>query len=199
MIFSGILLGVSTLLFIGPVLFYLLRSSMESGFKAGIAVASGIIIGDIICVLLVFSGAKYFIQSEASQMWVALFAGLLLLSIGLKYILKPDLDTEEKNSTSNKSLLLYFTNGFLVNFVNPFVLPVWLGFVSYNQAKYNHTDTVISLIITLCIIFTFDLLKAYYAQKLLALISPDRLRVVFRLFGVVMVLFSIRLLIYAIF
>jgi len=60
MIISGILLGLSTLLFLGPVLFYLLKSSMESGFKAGVAVASGIILGDIICVILVLSGGKIY-------------------------------------------------------------------------------------------------------------------------------------------
>jgi len=199
MIISGILLGLSTLLFLGPVLFYLLKSSMESGFKAGVAVASGIILGDIICVILVLSGGKYIIESEASQIWVALFAGILVLSIGLKYILKPDLNTEKKMKASRKSLLLYFTNGFLVNFVNPFVLPVWLGFVAYNQAKYDETETLISLTITLAIIFSTDLLKAFYVHKVIGLIRPARLRIIFRLFGVIMVLFAIRLLIYALF
>ena len=48
-ILTGILLGLGTMLFVGPVFFYLLKSTLESGFKAGIAVALGIILGDVIC------------------------------------------------------------------------------------------------------------------------------------------------------
>lgn len=198
-ILTGILLGLSTLLFIGPVLFYLLKSSIESGFKAGIAVAIGIIVGDVICVFLALFGAKYFFENETNQMWLALAGGILLSIIGLKYIIKPDLNIENGKKMSNKSLLLYFTNGFLINFVNPFVFAVWLGFVSYNQSKYGDNETIVSLIITLAVILSTDLLKAFYSQKILSLIRPERLRVIFKVFGVVMLLFAMRLLIYAIF
>ena len=198
-ILTGILLGLSTLLFIGPVLFYLLKSSIASGFKAGMAVAFGIIVGDVICVFLALFGANYFFTNETNQMWLAFIGGVLLLIIGLRYIFKPDLNIENGKKMSNKSLLLYFTNGFLINFVNPFVFAVWLGFVSYNQSIYGEIETLTSLIITLAVILTTDLLKAYYSQKVLGLIRPERLRVIFKVFGVVMLLFALRLLIYAMF
>ena len=196
-ILTGILLGLSTLLFIGPVLFYLLKSSIESGFKAGFAVALGIIVGDIICVFLALFGAKYFFENETNQMWLALIGGVILLLIGLKYVLKPDLNIEVDKKMSSKSLLLYFTNGFLINFVNPFVFAVWLGFVSFNQSKYGEVETLISLIITLVVIFSTDLLKAFYAQKVLIIIKPKRLKLIFKVFGIIMMLFAFRLLYFA--
>lgn len=194
---TGVLLGLSTLIFIGPVLFYLLKSSMESGVKAGLAVALGIIVGDIICVVLALYGVGRFFESEESQRWLAIVGGIILLLIGLKYLLKPVAKKEIKEKFKRKSLGVYFLNGFLVNFVNPFVFFVWLGFVSINQAKYDETGVILSLITTLLVIFTTDCLKAFFASKLIRVIRPEVLSKVFRFFGVLMLVFAIRLLLFA--
>ena len=195
-ILTGILLGLSTLLFIGPVLFYLLKSSMESGTKAGVAVALGIIVGDIICVILALFGAKELFNQAEFKFWLAILGGAILFSIGLKYVLKPDINTNVKGRIKNKSMGIYFVNGFLINFVNPFVFAVWLGFTTYNQSLYTEKETIISLIVTLAVIFGTDLLKALYADKIQLLIKPEKLTKVFRVFGVIMILFSLRLLLY---
>ncbi len=63
-IVTGVLLGLSTLLFVGPVFFYLLKSSMENGVKSGVAVAVGIILGDIICVLLAIYGIGDYLETN---------------------------------------------------------------------------------------------------------------------------------------
>lgn len=194
---TGILLGLSTLVFIGPVLFYLLKSSMESGVRAGLSVALGIIVGDIICVILALFGVGRFFESEESQRWLAIVGGLILLLIGVKYLLKPAVNKEVKEKFKHKSLGIYFLNGFLVNFVNPFVFFVWLGFLSINRAKYDQTDVIFSLTTTLLVIFTTDCLKAFFAGKLMRIIRPEIRSKVFRFFGVIMLVFAIRLLVFA--
>jgi threonine/homoserine/homoserine lactone efflux protein len=45
---TGILLGLSTLLFIGPVFFYLVKTTLEGGIWAGVSVAIDVVIGDVI-------------------------------------------------------------------------------------------------------------------------------------------------------
>ena len=193
-IWTGFLLGLSTLLFIGPVLFYLLKSAMESGFKAGVSVALGIVVGDLICALLALYGAQSFLNNTRFEFWASIIGGLILFGIGLKYVLNPNLNTTVKEKIKRKSYGVYFLNGFLINFVNPFVFAVWIGFVSYNQSVYDTTSTLLSLGITLVVIFATDLLKVMFADKLTALIHPAALKKVFRVFGVFMVIFGIRLL-----
>ena len=193
-ILTGFILGLGTLLFIGPVLFYLLKSAMESGFKAGISVALGIVAGDFICAALALYGAQSFLKNNRFEFWTAILGGLILLIMGLKYVLNPNLDTDIKGKIKRKSYGVYFLNGFLINFVNPFVFAVWIGFVSYNQSLYDTTSTLLSLGVTLVVIFATDLLKAMFADKLTPLINPAALKKVFRVFGVFMVLFGLRLL-----
>ena len=72
-IITGILLGLSTLLFIGPVFFYLVKSTLEEGIYAGISVALGIILGDIIYVFLIVKEFSDFLNEPQYQKWFALF------------------------------------------------------------------------------------------------------------------------------
>lgn len=191
---TGILLGLSTLLFIGPVFFYLLKSTFERGILAGISVAVGIIIGDIIYVLLVIEELSFFLNNAQYQKWIAFFGGLILLGLGLKYIFKPRLGGKVQGRFTSNSLWIYAINGFLLNFINPFVLAVWAGFFSINQSKFQEDSSiVISLSITLFVIFATDCLKVLFAEKLRPYIKKEKLKLVYKFFGAVMILFSIRL------
>ena len=87
-ILTGILLGLSTLVFIGPVFFYLLQSSIEKGFKAGLAVALGIIFGDIICVILAIYGFGDFFSSSQNIRYFGLVGGIILIFFGIMYFIK---------------------------------------------------------------------------------------------------------------
>ncbi len=193
-ILTGILLGLGTMLFDGPVFFYLLKSTLESGFKAGIAVALGIILGDVICAAIALSWSQSFLNNTLFDFWASIIGGSLLLIIGLKYTFKPNLNTTVKAKIKKRSTIFYFANGFLINFINPFVFAIWKGFVSYNQSLYNEASTLLSIGITLLVIFSTDVLKAFFAQRLSHFIQPKDLGRVFQVFGIVMIGFAIRLL-----
>ena len=194
-IITGALLGLSTLLFIGPVFFYLLKSSLEDGFKAGFSVAVGIIVGDIICVLLALYGFGSFFEQQEIQRTFTGVGGLLLLLFGIKYLLKPRVNNLHTDKIKGNSLFKYFVNGFLINFVNPFVFAVWFGFYTLNTSKYEtENEVMISLVTTLVVIFSTDILKALFAHKLSSVIKPKKLRIIFKVFGVIMIVFAVRLL-----
>jgi threonine/homoserine/homoserine lactone efflux protein len=192
---TGILLGLSTLLFIGPVFFYLVKTTLEGGIWAGVSVAIGVVVGDIIYVFLAVEGLSSFLDNDRHNKWFALFGGILLLFLGLKYIFTQIVGTRFLKSISTNSLGIYALKGFLLNFVNPFVLAVWIGFYSINQTKFESKSAIIlSLIVTLIVIFTTDCLKAVFAHKLKPYLKSNKLRLLYKLFGIIMILFGIRLL-----
>ena len=193
---TGLLLGLGTLLFIGPVFFYLLKSTLESGFKAGLSVAIGIILGDVLCLSIALFGTTEFIAQPTFIFWASLLGGSILLFMGLKYVLKPNLNTSVNGKLQKRSLWVYGINGFLINFVNPFVFAVWFGFVSYTEALYDHDTALFSLLVILVVIFSTDVLKALFAERISRLIEPKKLKNTFRVFGILMICFSIRLLLH---
>ena len=195
-IITGILLGLSTLLFIGPVFFYLLKSSVEHGLKAGLTVAIGIILGDIIYVVLALKGLGSLLQNEVTIKWLAFAGGLLLLGMGIKYLFFPSNTTKITSKNKTNSYWIIGLNGFLINFVNPFVFGIWVLFLSINQTKFeSETAVVTSLISTLAIIFLTDLLKVFFAHKLKKFITSKRLKLIYKVFGIIMIVFGLRLFI----
>lgn len=168
---------------------------MELGKIEGIKVALGIIAGDIIIVLTALLGGRWLFTQPAFLFWFSILGSLLLLSIGLKYILLPGSDAD----TSKKSFKLIknpFLNGFLINFVNPFVFAVWIGFIAYNESIYTSYQTKISLSATLLTIFSTDLLKALFANKIQSFIRPKYLPIIHKVVGFIMILFATRLVLY---
>jgi threonine/homoserine/homoserine lactone efflux protein len=190
-IITGILLGLFTLVFIGPVLFYLIKAAIEDGRKAGYAVALGIITGDLIYVLLVLFGIGDWFSQPHIKWWMYLATAIILLFMGLKNLLTTNHSSKTVGKT-NQSLIKHFWNGFIINFVNPFVLAVWISFLTYNQEHYTTPQVIISLGTTLVVIFTTDCLKAYYSEKLNNILTPKKLLTINKFVGILFLLFSVR-------
>jgi len=191
--------GLAMIIFIGPVVFTLLKNTIDKGRTAGIMVASGIIISDVVAVALLCSaGAINFLEKSGTQYWIALAGAVILLIMGAKYFLNPKVPNESKQRIKGRDKLASFTGGFLVNFVNPFVFVVWIGFIAYAEELYgNERSFYVFLSALLLGIFTQDLLKVLFAEKIKPFLQPKRLRVIYKVMGVFMVLFAIRLLVYA--
>jgi threonine/homoserine/homoserine lactone efflux protein len=190
----GILLGLSTLIFIGPVFFYLIENTISHGTKAGIIVALGIIFGDLLYVLLTLKGLGHFFESPVHQRILALAGGVLLTILGVSYILKPKVMGRSTWKLNKKGLFAIGFKSFLLNFANPFVVLVWIGFLTYNQATFNSQQAIsISLGTTLLVIFITDLLKVFLARRIKKLIQPKQFKSLQKVFGFLLLLFAIRL------
>ncbi|MEN9000865.1 MAG: LysE family transporter, partial [Flavobacteriales bacterium] len=100
-----------------------------------------------------------------------------------------------KKKNLSRNLLVYGLNGFIINFINPFVFAVWFGFYTYNQSMYEDNSVLFSLVVTLLVIFVTDILKAFFAQKLSPFLNKKRLKIIFKFFGLIMIGFAIRLIV----
>lgn len=194
-ILLGITLGLSNLLFVGPVFFYLLSSSIQHSAKAGICVAIGIIFGDIIYVSLLYNGLLPFLQAPEYQKWMAIGGAIILLSLGFFYLTTGRKRQYLISSASNTANFYFFGNGFILNFVNPIVMVVWIGFFSVIQMKYpSNTEMLTALCSILVVIFATDCLKVFFASKVKRFFTPSRLKYVRKLLGLLMFAFAIRLI-----
>lgn len=192
---EGYGIGLGMIIFIGPVFFTLLKSTLQNGFWPGMMVAWGIFISDVVCVLLCSFGAIPFFKNPDNQFWLAILGSLVLFGLGLKYILKPSLNLAKTISFKARHFTTYFTKGFLVNFVNPFVFLVWIGVIGYGRGKYGYsTDLASFLGASLLGILTTDSLKVVFANKIKVLVQPQNLVWAYRIIGALLIGFGIRML-----
>lgn len=193
---EGYGIGLAMVVFIGPVFFTLLKTTLRYGFRGGIMVALGIFISDAVCVALCSFGAIPFFKNQGNQFWLAIAGSIILFGLGLKYLIKPSLKSVEISDTLGAHHYTYFfAKGFVVNFVNPFVFLVWIGVIGYSRLKYGLThDLFFFLAAALLGILTTDSLKVIFAHRLKALIRTDYLVHVYRVIGIVLIGFGIRML-----
>lgn len=191
---EGYAIGLGMIIFIGPVFFLLLNSSIQYGFKAAVAVALGIIFSDIVCVALCYFGLSSFILVQQYQFWIGSIGSILLFVMGVSYVLKKVSPTI-LFSIEPKRLSDFFLKGFGINFFNPFVFVVWIGV--YNYGKYAYPEDRMLLIFISAVlagILTTDLLKVFLSKKVKRFVSLQRLTLLFKITGCILILFSIRLL-----
>jgi len=190
---QGYLLGLSMIVFIGPVFFLLISISFEFGTFAGVWVALGIIISDILCVILSFLGVNTFFTS-GSKFWITLLGGTLLILLGLKYLIRPS-NLIQGKSKQPLHYLSCFVKGFLVNFVNPFVFFVWIGVVTYakdNKLLNEHLE--LYFLGVLLGILSTDLLKVFTSRQIKNFLKPSVLKNLYRVSGIVLIGFGLRML-----
>ncbi|MBW1297300.1 LysE family translocator [Aquimarina litoralis] len=191
---EGFFIGLGMIIFVGPVFFLLLNSSLQYGIRAGVSVALGIIVSDIACVVLCYYGLSKFMIVYQNQFWIGIIGSGILLVLGLNYLFKKPLIIEDI-TINKKEWSTFFIKGFSVNFFNPFVFVVWIGVYKYGTQKYTEPLTLSIFLIAVIIgILTTDLLKVFLSDKLKKFITIHRLKVFFRITGILLLAFSMRLL-----
>ena len=196
--FEGFLVGLGMIIFIGPVFFTLLKSALTYGFWAGMMVAFGIFISDVVCVILCSFGAIPFFKNPENQYWLAIGGSIILFALGLRYILKPNVKVDTDLKLNAGHYTAYFSKGFLVNFVNPFVFLVWISVIGLAQGKYGAGQELwLFLGAALLGILVTDSAKVIFADKIKKLIQPNILIRAYQVIGVVMLGFGVRLLWFA--
>lgn len=194
---EGYLIGLAMIIFIGPVFFYLLKTTLQYGFGSGLAVALGIVISDSICLIICYLGASKFIQSDGNKLWIAMSAAIILIAMGIKYIVRPNIKASADIKLKSYDYGKLFAKGFLVNFVNPFVFLVWIGIIGFAIEKYeSFTNQTIYFTAVLLGIFTIDFVKVILAKRIKKFIQPHILKRVYTIIGILLVLFGIRMIIY---
>lgn len=196
---EGILYGLATTLLIGPVFFTLLKASLDHGVRGGFAVALGIIASDMLIVLICLTGLVRLVQQWMDGPWMALVAAVILVFLGVAYLFKRSSEQSDQVRFGGRNAIALFVSGFLVNFVNPFVFVIWIGFTWHATATHGSgTGTWAFLAGVLLGIFFTDILKATLAPRLRSILSSQGLRRVYIAIGVILLLFSVRLFVHAI-
>lgn len=191
---DGFLVGLALIILIGPVFFTLLKTSLQYGVVAGSLVALGIFVSDALAVILCVFGASVYLKSDDSKFYLSLVGGVVLIALGVRYFLKRKKAEEETIQLNAKHFIGFFSKGFLVNFVNPFVFAVWIGIIKVAGDKHGFDkDLALYLAGTLLAIFSTDMTKVFLAAKIKNILKPEILFVLYKIIGVCLILLGLRL------
>ncbi|WP_020598782.1 LysE family translocator [Spirosoma panaciterrae] len=185
-ILFGFLLGVALCLTFGTVFFALIQNSVDNGFRSGLKMVFGVIVGDIIFVIAALIGTSFIPKVQGFENIMAIVGVVFLVALGLVNILKgtPRLAYPK---TRLGNFVYYFTTGFFLNALNPVNFVAWVAIVAYIRSHLHYTDPqqYAFMIAALVGVFTTESALAYYANRLKRLFTPRVVKIFNRTTGVV--------------
>jgi threonine/homoserine/homoserine lactone efflux protein len=196
LIVSGVGLGIVLSFLTGPVFFALIKTSIEKGFYAGLALASGVVISDSIYMTITLFGTSFLSFESTYRIPIGIVGSIILLSIGLYYLLKKVKITYQDESSKIKHAG-YFFKGFFMCIFNPFILLYWVSVTSGVYSIYG--DLTSHQIVPffgaiLLTLFGMDTLKAYFAHKLRYKIKEKTIQNLNKIAGVLIIIFALKLI-----
>ncbi len=171
-IISGIGIGIVLTFITGPVFFALIKTSIEKGFHAGVALALGVVTSDVVFVGTIIFGSQLFDIPPAVKEWLGIAGSIILFSIGIYYLLKKADVSYNTHTPASVNRAGYFFKGFLMCIFNPTLLFHWITVIGTASTVYHlgvpHRQLKIAIMFLTILIVQFgaDTTKAFYANKL---------------------------------
>lgn len=190
----GLLLGLGTAFILGPVFFTLLRNSLQLGSKAGVAAASGILLSDLAVLAICYFIGAASLKKWLDYPWAQWIAALVFLLFGLQFLLKKIMNFDDTAALKANDLWTAFSQGFIINFVNPVVFVIWLGFIGIGQQQHPSALPLFFAGILIGIYAT-DLCKALFAPRIRHWLKQRYLHFIYRGIGVLLIAFAIRIVV----
>ncbi|MEJ2161746.1 MAG: LysE family transporter [Robiginitalea sp.] len=195
---AAIPLGLLLSFMVGPVFFVLLETSATKGFRAGFALDMGVIVADIFFLVIAYFSSFQLLENLSNQPGLYVFGGVILLVYGLTIFFRSDFKGKEPRIVARGSDYLgLFVKGFLLNFINIGVLVFWLGvIIIVGPSLDNQPNRIITFFATMLGAYLItDIFKILLAKQLRRYLTRDRVLLVKKLLGVILVICGVVLIV----
>lgn len=201
---KGFALGFILALSVGPVIFTIIKQSLNNGPKGGFAFVTGVWLSDIILVVLSNAFTALVNTLMTHQRVIGAVGSVFLVALGIYYVFfkKISLGPDSKTTLPQFGTGDFFklaTSGFLINTLNPSVFLFWLGYATI--FAQNHTMQQRIIIFSVCLVFNMimDVLKILLAGKLRQRLTVHNISIINKISGSILICFGIALMYSAIF
>jgi threonine/homoserine/homoserine lactone efflux protein len=196
-VIRGIGIGLVLTFLTGPVFFALIKTSIEKGFHAGVALALGVVSSDIVFVGAILFGSQYFDISSQDKRNAGVIGCIVLFALGIYYIFKKSEVNYGNKVPSKLERTGYFFKGFLMCILNPTLLFHWTIVIGTASTLYiygvpNRSLKIGVMFLTILVVqFGLDTTKAFYANKLRDRISVKFVHRLNEIAGIALIIASL--------
>ncbi len=199
-LFLGILLAIS----VGPVIFAIIKQSINYGHKAGYVFVAGVSLSDITLLVVCNFFTSFFQAVIKHQEIIALAGSVFLISAGIYtlFFKKSAIETEtlvQEQAFRNRDWAGAFFSGYFMNMLNPSVFIFWFAWsaaIQADAASYINPLQYRMIVFGTCLVFVLltDLLKVTLAGKLRPKLTAKNLSFINKLSGVILIGFGVALI-----
>ena len=194
---KGLTLGLLLSISVGPVIFSIIKQSLNSGHRGGIAFILGVSASDITLVLVSNVFTEVFGYLVKHKGFIGIAGSLFLIVMGVYFIFFKKIKVDDSGvqvlQLSKKDYIKTFLSGYFMNTLNPAVFIFWLT-TSTTLITLSVKDRAIAFVTCLVFVLVTDLLKVIMAQRIRKKLTPHNIQILSRINGLVLLGFGIVLL-----
>jgi threonine/homoserine/homoserine lactone efflux protein len=198
-VLKGLALGFVLALSVGPIIFTIIKQSLNNGHKGGFSFVAGVWVSDIL--LVVLSNTVTTLVSEALEHTrVIAFGGstfLIIMGVYFVFFKKVSLGKDPAGNDARfrkRDMARVFASGFIINTLNPGVIFFWLGNATVLSLTHTLRERIIIFSVCLLVNMSADVGKVMMAGKLRNKLTLKTLSVINRISGTILIGFGIALL-----
>lgn len=188
----GVLLSIS----VGPVLFSIIKQSLNNGHKGGLTFVFGVSASDITMVLLVNLFTTLFEQLKAHKNVIGVAGCAFLVSTGVYFLFFKKVKVNEEGKQvfkfRKRDYAKIFLSGYFMNTLNPSVFIFWI-YISTFIIGMSLQQKIIAFATCLLWMLGTDILKVFLAAKIRNRLTPHNIHIINRINGLLLIIFGIAL------
>lgn len=198
-VLKGLALGFVLALSVGPIIFTIIKQSLNYGHKGGFSFVAGVWISDIILVVLSNTLTVFVSRLLEHTRSIATGGSSFLIAMGVYFVffkkVKMNRDAEGNESRYRKrDMAKAFASGFIINTLNPGVILFWLVNATILSVDHSLQERIVIFSVCLLINMAADVGKVMMAGKLRSKLTPRTLSIINKISGTILIGFGIVLL-----
>ncbi len=204
-ILTGLTLGVLLAISIGPIIFAIIKQSLNNGYRGGFLFVAGVSVSDVLLVFVCNLLSSLFNQAIKHQMIIGICGGAFLLIVGVytlffKKVVEDSSGGLQEKVFNKKQQFGIFLAGFFMNLLNPAVFIFWLAATANIHAQMVgqlHPLRYLITVYVVCLGFVLstDIAKVLLAGKIRPRLTPHNLHIVNKISGIILIVFAVLLMI----
>jgi len=196
-VLKGVTFGLILSISVGPVIFSILKQSLNNGHRGGWAFVSGVSASDITLVLVSNVFTALFTSLSSHKKTIAIAGSIFLISVGLFFIFFKKVKVNEEGQQvfkfRKRDYAKIFLSGYFMNTLNPGAFLFWF-WASTSVVNHDTDKRIIIFATCLLIVLAGDIAKVMLAGKIRRRLTPHNIHIINKINGIILAGFGIALI-----
>lgn len=190
----GLLLNIS----VGPVVFSVIKQSLNNGHRGGMAFVLGVSASDITLALISNVFTELFGSLSRHRTEIGIAGSIFLIIMGVYFVFFKKVKVNEKGQqifvrVTRGHYIKIFLSGFFMNMLNPAIFLFWLT-TSTTFISHTIEQRLVIFITCLSLVLAGDTAKVMLAGKIRNRLTPHNIHIINRINGIVLMCFGVALI-----
>jgi threonine/homoserine/homoserine lactone efflux protein len=197
-ILNGLTLGLILSISVGPVIFTIIKQSLDNGQTGGFSFVAGVWLSDVLLVVVSNAFAELLKGLMEYKKTIGVVGSFFLVGMGVVYIFFKKVKLQASGERPilkfrKRDIIKIFSSGFLINTLNPNVFSFWLVTATAFTAQFTLLQRVIIFSVCIGINILADILKVILAGRLRTRLTLHTISIINKVAGTILIAFGVAL------